>query len=136
MGQGLSVSDLVLGALGAVYALALAFGAQVWLDMRRRMETVELRKSEKDEVEELREEVRTLADDVKRGNDATHVINVSMARLIEQVARIVSDIESEKRTRAETSKALMEEIRRSEASIIARMTQVVTYGRRKGDLPQ
>ena len=131
----MTIFDLVLAILGVVYTLAIVFGAQVWLDMRRRVELVEARKAEHDEVDELRTELRSLAEDVKRGNDATHIINVSMARLIEQVARIVSDIESEKRTRAESSKALMDEIRRSETTIISRMTQVVTYGRRKGDLP-
>jgi hypothetical protein len=133
--QSISIGHIVITAFGVLYTIALAFGAQVWLDLRRRTEKNEHEKAERSEVDELRTELRMLADDSRKASNSTHQINVAIARLTEQIARVVSDIESEKRTRAESSKALLEEIRRSEATILQRLTQVATYGRRQGDMP-
>ena len=101
-----------------------------WIkDWGRRMVALEEKKADKAEVSELHDEVR------RSINDTTQ-INVAIARLTEQMARVVADIESEKRTRADANKAILEQMLRMEKNLSERIQQSIGYGRRKGDIPQ
>ena len=131
----ITIGHVVLGAFGVVYTLALAFGAQVWLDLKGRVGMVETKKAEQAEVDELRTEIHALTEDIRKSNDSANRLDVAIARLTEQMARVVSDIESEKRTRSDANKEIMAAIRETKVDIIKQVQQNLAYGRRKGDMP-
>lgn len=101
--------------------------------MNRRLEYTESQKADRAELEALAEEVKTLAQDGKATYEKISQIQVQNATITQQVGRVVSDIESEKRTRAETTRDLKEEMRRNKNELSQEIRALVAHGRRKED---
>jgi translation initiation factor 2B subunit (eIF-2B alpha/beta/delta family) len=97
------------------------------------MDNLEKDKANREEVDELRDELHLLSSDVRKSNDTSNQLNVAIARITEQMARVVSDIESEKRTRSDANKAIMAAIRETKEDIIKQVQANMAYGRRKSD---
>jgi septal ring factor EnvC (AmiA/AmiB activator) len=127
--------DVLLQVITVVLSIAVTFGLTLWKGMERRMDNVEKDKADRDEVDELRNELKLLSNAMRQSNDMAGQLNVAIARITEQMARVASDIESEKRTRSDANKEIMAAIRETKADIIRQVQQNMAYGRRKTDQP-
>lgn len=119
--------DTILKIVTVVLMIAVPVMGLFLRDRDRRMERVETEKADRGEVDELRGDVKSLAEDVRKGNDATHQINVAIARLTEQMARVVSDIESEKGTikrQNERVLSTLDELSRQQQAIARAMERI------------
>jgi septal ring factor EnvC (AmiA/AmiB activator) len=125
--------EVLLQILTGVVSVAVLFGATLWKGLERRMDNLEKDKANREEVDELRDELHLLSSDVRKSNDTSNQLNVAIARITEQMARVVSDIESEKRTRSDANKAIMAAIRETKEDIIKQVQANMAYGRRKSD---
>jgi septal ring factor EnvC (AmiA/AmiB activator) len=125
--------EVLLQILTGVVSVAVLFGATLWKGLERRMDNLEKDKANREDVDELRDELHLLSSDVRKSNDTSNQLNVAIARITEQMARVVSDIESEKRTRSDANKAIMAAIRETKEDIIKQVQANMAYGRRKSD---
>jgi septal ring factor EnvC (AmiA/AmiB activator) len=109
-----------------VFALVSGLVGLVISDMRQRMSALERDKASGADLEALRTEVRSVA-------NTSHSIEVNIATIKEQMARVASDMESEKRTRSETNKGLVDRLNSLEDRIMRKIEDLQRYGRRRGD---
>jgi septal ring factor EnvC (AmiA/AmiB activator) len=127
--------DVLVPIMTAFLSLAAGLLLALWKGMERRVNNVEKEKADKEEVDELRNELKLLSNAMRQSNDMAGQLNVAIARITEQMARVASDIESEKRTRSDANKEIMAAIRETKADIIRQVQQNMAYGRRKTDQP-
>lgn len=118
----MDIRDLFSAGMGIVMFLT-AFLLKDW---SRRMVALETGKADRTDVDALEERV-------EQSSNALNNINVELATLREQMHRVVSDIESEKRTRADANSRLLDEMRRMENAILTRFELMLSNSRRKGD---
>lgn len=111
----------IVGGLGSAITIA---GTWAWNHTHKLIADTNMevdKKADKDEMLTQRRHVERIYDNLK-------TIEVSAAHIHEQMARVTSDMESEKRTRANATNAIMEELRSIRSSVVG-------YGRRPGDAP-
>jgi predicted nucleic acid-binding Zn-ribbon protein len=122
----IDASVIVPLVFAVIFAVVSGLTGWVISDMRQRMSALERDKASRTDLEALRVEVRAVA-------NTGHSIEVHIATIKEQMARVASDMESEKRTRSETNRGLVERLSNIEERIMHKIEDLQRYGRRRGD---
>ena len=96
-------AKLAVGVAG----VALTLAGAMWADLRRRVARIEgtlEKKADRCDMQQRRSDIKELF-------ETTTEVKIDVATIKQQVNQFASDLESEKRTRAEINKEIMHELR-------------------------
>ena len=104
--------------------LAATLIGLIWRDLRVRIDALERQMTLKADACELHEQRVEIMHDLDKQraqivdlNKSSHAIDISLATIKEQNARVVSDLESEKRTRNEANNRIFNQLEKIRVSI-------------------